>query len=80
MLPIISFRVLVELVLMISSGPGTLIGVFFDTLESSVLADNLDVWTDGSLVADDLIGSAGGAGIYAHASGSCWVSSALETP
>ena len=45
---------------------------FVDTLESSVLADNPDVWTDGSLVADDLTGIAGGAGIYAHASGSWW--------
>ena len=32
-----------------------------------------DVWTDGSLVTDDLTGiAAGGAWVFAHASGSCW--------
>ena len=45
---------------------------FLDTLENSVLADDPDVWTDGSLVSDDLTGIAsGGAGFFAHTSGSC---------
>ena len=45
---------------------------FLDTLESSVLADP-DVWKDGSLVTDDLTGIAsGGAGVFAHTSGSSW--------
>ena len=44
---------------------------FLDALESSVLADDPDVWTDGSLVSDELTGTAaGGAGVFAHASSS----------
>ena len=39
---------------------------FVDTLESSVLADNRDVWTDGCLVADDLTGSAAGVLGFTH--------------
>ena len=43
-------------------------------MEFSVLADDPDVWTDGSLVSDGLTGiAAGGAGIFNHASSSCWL-------
>ena len=71
-LPIISFCALVEQKTDDTLRAWNVDRRFFDTLESSVLADNPDVWTDGSLVADDLTGSACGAGIHAHASGSCW--------
>ena len=41
---------------------------------SGHLAANLDVWTDGSLVRDDVAGvCCGGAGIFAATSGACWV-------
>ena len=40
---------------------------------SGVLSANPDVWTDGSLVRDEVTGvCCGGAGVFALSSGACW--------
>ena len=46
----------------------------FDAVEvASRMADAPDVWTDGSLVQDQVTGvSSSGAGFYAHQSDDCW--------
>ena len=42
-------------------------------VRSGVLCANPEVWTDGSLVRDEVPGvSCGGAGLFASFSGSCW--------
>ena len=46
---------------------------FLDGLLDSAVADDPHTWTDGSLVLDDATGIASeGAGVFSHASGSCW--------
>ena len=73
MLLILSFTAPMRLILMISCMTGVLTNTFLIPLEDSVLADDPDVWTDLSLVSDDLTGMAsGGAGVFAHTSGSRW--------
>ena len=47
----------------------------FDAVEtSSRMSDGPNVWTDGSLVLDEVIGfSSSGSGFFAHQSELCWV-------